>query len=117
MYLLNLARSALFNSYHVLLTQEQIRNMHSKKFRKLVRYASMRSPYYQKIIKFHHINIEDCVPEDFPVLTKNDMIENFDNIVTDPRITKRAVEDFLSTSKDPTEQFIDTYYVTHSSGT
>ncbi len=43
-------------------------------------------------------------------------MEHFDAIVTDPAITRRAVADFLSRSRDPFELFSGKYYVVHTSG-
>ncbi|MBI1358967.1 MAG: hypothetical protein GC155_01655 [Alphaproteobacteria bacterium] len=44
-------------------------------------------------------------------------MENFDHIVTDRRITKKAVSDFLAISKDPGEKFLGRWRVMHTSGT
>ncbi len=88
-----------------------------KKFRRLVSFIQSRSPYYRKIIRERDINPQTCVPTDFPVLTKEDVIEHFDEIVTDPRIKRRDIADFLSRSKDPEELFEGRYHVLHTSGT
>lgn len=58
-----------------------------------------------------------CHPEDFPELTKADIIKYFDDIITVPAITKRDVAAFLAQSHDPTDQFHGRYIVVHSSGT
>ena len=62
-----------------------------KKFRKLVKYANANSPYYAKVIKENGICIDTAVPEDFPVLNKSIVMENFDDIVTDRNIRKKEV--------------------------
>ena len=87
------------------------------RFRRLVRHAAARSPYYADIIRNKAIDVESCTPRDFPELTKTLLMENFDRIVTDPRITRRAVSDFLARSKDPAEKFLGRYRVMHTSGT
>ncbi len=51
------------------------------------------------------------------MLTKQVLMENFDRIVTDPRVTKQAVADFLTRSKDPNDRFLEDYTVMHTSGT
>jgi phenylacetate-coenzyme A ligase PaaK-like adenylate-forming protein len=51
------------------------------------------------------------------VLTKRTLIDRFDDLVTDRKITRRRIEDFLSRSSDPRELFYDQYHVVHTSGT
>jgi len=87
------------------------------KFRALVNHANTHSPYYQRLINERGINPATCKPQDFPLLTKNILMANFDDIVTDRRITKQAIADFLTRSSDPGELFLDKYTVMHTSGT
>jgi phenylacetate-coenzyme A ligase PaaK-like adenylate-forming protein len=86
-------------------------------FRELVRHAKAHAPYYANIIRERGIDMGTCVPADFPVLTKSILMANFDDIVTDPRITKQVVADFLSGSTDPREMLFDDMTVMHTSGT
>ena len=86
------------------------------RFRRLVAHAQKHSPYYADLIIQHRIDLEQCVPQDFPVLTKRNVIDNFDSLVTDRRVTRQAVLDFLATSKDPTNLYLGRYYVVHTSG-
>jgi phenylacetate-coenzyme A ligase PaaK-like adenylate-forming protein len=87
------------------------------KFRRLVAHAAARAPYYANIVRERGIDVASCAPTDFPVLTKSLLMENFDRIVTDRRITKRGVSDFLARSHDPKERFLGRYRVVHTSGT
>lgn len=88
-----------------------------KKFRRLVSYVQGRSPFYRAVIQERGINPATCVPTDFPVLTKSDVIEHFDDLVTDRRITRARIADFLARSKDPSERFEGRFHVLHTSGT
>lgn len=88
-----------------------------KKFRRLARMAQQRSPYYRQIMRDRGIDPSSCVPADFPVMSKRDVIERFDDIVTDRRITRQRIEDFLARSTDPTELFDGRFHVLHTSGT
>ena len=88
-----------------------------KKFRQLVAFVQRRSPYYRSIIQDRGIDPQTCVPTDFPILTKENVIEHFDEIVTNPRIKRRDIADFLSRSTDPEELFEGRYHVLHTSGT
>ena len=63
-----------------------------------------------------NIDVDRCVPGDFPVLTKSILMQSFDQIVTAPGVTKAAVADFLTRSKDPNDLFLGKYRVIHTSG-
>ena len=56
------------------------------------------------------------MPEQFPVLTKTILMANFDQIVTDRRVSKSAIESFLTNSSDPNDRFLGEYQVIHTSG-
>lgn len=86
------------------------------KFRRLVRHAREHSPYYRRIIAERSIDLQRCVPGDFPLLTKSILMANFDEIATAAGVTKSAVADFLTRSKKPNEIFLGKYRVIHTSG-
>jgi phenylacetate-coenzyme A ligase PaaK-like adenylate-forming protein len=113
--LITLAKSRELKRNEVLSRQE-LETVKIKKFRKLVRYANARSPYYAAIIKDRAIDLDTCFPGDFPVMTKTMLMANFDRILTDRRITKQTVADFLSRSTDPLDLLFDAYHVLHTSG-
>jgi phenylacetate-CoA ligase len=98
------------------LSRPQLEAIKLQKFRRLVAHAARHSQYYAQIIRDGGIAIESCTPEQFPVLTKTAFMENFDRISTDPRVTKAAIEGFLSNSTDPNERFLGEYQVIHTSG-
>ncbi|HEY2783119.1 MAG TPA: hypothetical protein VGI90_20260 [Steroidobacteraceae bacterium] len=87
------------------------------KFRALARHAQAHAPYYANIIRERGIDLGTCTPADFPLLTKSLLMANFDAIVTDRRVTKQAVAEFLSRSKDPREKLFNRLTVMHTSGT
>jgi phenylacetate-coenzyme A ligase PaaK-like adenylate-forming protein len=88
-----------------------------QKFRALIRYACTHSPYYANIIRERGLNAETCGVADFPLLSKSILMANFDDIVTDRRVTKQVIADFLSRSTDPKERLFDDLTVMHTSGT
>ncbi|NUM35074.1 MAG: hypothetical protein HUU50_11050 [Candidatus Brocadiae bacterium] len=87
-----------------------------KRFREFVEFVERNSAFYKKIIHKNNIDCTACVPKDFPVLTKEILMENFDDIVTSKEVTKRSVIGFLSESRNPFELLHDKYYVVHTSG-
>lgn len=99
------------------MTRAQLEAAQLKKFRRLVSFIKDRSPYYSRVIKEHGIDPATCVPTDFPVLTKQQVIEHFDEIVTDRTLKRQDITDFLAHSTDPEELFRGRYHVLHTSGT
>lgn len=114
--LLTLVKSAIDHKFNEKLTRHQLEARQLKKFRKLVAFANERSPFYARVIKKNKIDIECCTPQDFPKITKTDLIKNFDEIITDPRVTQKEILAFLSSSKNPGDLFKDRFYVVHTSG-
>ncbi len=98
------------------LTRRQLESMQLRKFRRLVAHAKQNSPYYARLIEEQAIDVETCTSADFPVLTKPVLIEHFDDIVTDRRINKRVVSEFLRHSRDPNDLLFKQYHVVHTSG-
>jgi len=88
-----------------------------QKFRALIRYAGTHSPYYADIVRERGLDVERCGVGDFPLLTKSILTANFNDIVTDRRVTKQVIADFLSRSTDPKERLFDDLTVMHTSGT
>ena len=99
------------------LSRAQLEAAQLRKFRRLVAHARLHSPFYQDCIAHHRIDPATCVPADFPVLTKQEVITHFDDLVTDRRITRDRITEFLARSRDPLELFDGRYHVLHTSGT
>lgn len=98
------------------LTRAELEAEKLVRFRKLVRHAQNRAPYYRRIIEERGIDVEKCTPTDFPVLTKSLLMQNFDQIATARGVTKAAIAEFLTRSHDPVERFLGRYRVIHTSG-
>ncbi|MEO7207733.1 MAG: hypothetical protein ABI356_06005 [Steroidobacteraceae bacterium] len=88
-----------------------------KKFRQLLRHVNARSPYYANIIRDRGLDVGTCGIGDFPLLTKTLLMANFNDIVSDRRITKQIIADFLTRSTDPKERLFNEITVMHTSGT
>jgi phenylacetate-CoA ligase len=98
------------------MTRAQFEAMKLEKFRQLVAHANQFSPFYAELIKERKIDIATCQPSDFPVLTKSTLMANFDRIVTDQRITKQRLAEFLTHSTDPNDLYQKEFQVIHTSG-
>jgi len=99
------------------LSREQLEAEQAAKFHKLVRLVYDRSPFYRSIIEERSLDIDHCRPSDFPILTKQTVAENFDQILTDRRLSLARIEKFLAQSRDPGELLDGRFHVLHSSGT
>lgn len=108
--------TAYRHRYNTWMSRETLNAIRISEFRSLVRHAQAHSPYYARIMDEHGIDAATCLPTDFPVLSKRQLMENFDDIVTDRRISKAKITEFLQHSRDPEERFLDHFHVLHSSG-
>ncbi len=98
-------------------TPEELRAHNLARFRKWLGWTVERAPYYADVCRRERIDPAAAVPEDLPILTKRDLIENFDRISTDKRVRRDAISAFLARSRDPRELFLGMFHVVHSSGT
>jgi phenylacetate-CoA ligase len=87
-----------------------------RRFRRLVRHVWQHSRYYRSLMIARNLDPESCRVGDFPEMSKQDLIEHFDDIVTDPRISLKVVRDFHERNNDPTALLDDRYYVVRMSG-
>jgi phenylacetate-CoA ligase len=117
MYIFTLIGAVLEHKANQRLTREAFKQKQLTRFRSFVRYIQCHSSYYAKIIKEHAIDLDTCLPEHFPILTKDALMTHFDEISTEPSVTKEAVTHFFQHSKDPNELFQKRFVAIHSSGT
>ncbi len=100
-------------------SEEQIKVLQEKKLRKLLRHACRNSAYYRRIFAQAGITEEniDRVPlKQFPVMDKDLLMENYDELVTDPKITQEELREFDESPASKTENYLGRYHVIHSSG-
>jgi phenylacetate-CoA ligase len=98
-------------------TRAELEAAKQQKFRALIRYVCERAPYYANIIRERGLDVNTCRAGDFPVLTKAILMANFNDIVTDRRVSKEIIADFLTRSTDPRERLFNEITVMHTSGT
>lgn len=93
-------------------TREQLLDYQAKRLKQLREHAWAHSPFYRNF----HKGLE-CAPlAQLPVLTKPQLIDHFDDIVTDRRITMRALDDHVA-RRSPGTRFRHRYWVCATSGT
>jgi phenylacetate-CoA ligase len=116
MFLFQAIKEVILSKKVLKMSKVELRELQLNKFRKLVKYCYDNSEFYHDIIINNSINIETCIPEDFPILNKKIVNENFDKIVTDKKIRRKDIEDFLAVSKDYKERYMDKYNIIRTSG-
>lgn len=79
-----------------------------------LRHAVTASPYYAETIG--DLVARDAPIHEFPVLTKRLLMENFDRIVTDRRLTRRAVEQHVD-GRDAAALLLGEYRAAATGGT
>ncbi len=98
------------------LSREAFERQRLVRFRKFAAFIQQHSPWYRRVMSEHKIDPAVCLPEHFPVLTKTEVIEHFDEITTARDVTRKSLDQFLHRSKDPKELFQGKYTVIHTSG-
>lgn len=79
----------------------------------LVAYAIQRSPFYREL--YAGIDPQNVVLSDLPIISKKTMMENFDRVVTDPRLNLIDLQAHIDQlSRD--EYYLGEYRVTSTSG-
>jgi putative adenylate-forming enzyme len=97
----------------------QLQNLQTRRLKKLLTHVLKYSRFYQRYYKKHGItleNIESITVTDLPPISKEMMMDNYDDFVCDRFLKRKNLEDFLSCSKKPREKYRNIYTVIHTSG-
>jgi len=94
---------------------EQIAARQHRRLTDLLRYARQRSRFYRR----HHAGLptEPGPLSAMPPVTKPMMMENFDEVVTDPQVTRADVDTFLADPANIGRRLLGRYPVWTTSGT
>jgi phenylacetate-CoA ligase len=98
---------------------EQIKNLQTTRFRKLLRHVLQYSIFYQHYYKQHGITLKDIDHislQNLPTINKQIMMDNYDNFVCDRFLKRKDLDLFLSNSQDPMEKYHNIYTLMHTSG-
>lgn len=98
-------------------TQNQMQRLQQKKLRKLLLYAYNNSVYYKEAFEKAGItskNINSVPLNEFPVINKEMLMENFDKVVTDKKINQELLRKFDTSNKED-GLFKNEFHVVHSS--
>jgi phenylacetate-coenzyme A ligase PaaK-like adenylate-forming protein len=93
---------------------EKIARLQETRLRRLLLDAVRRSRFYRD--KFRGIDVTRCRLEDLPPTTKAEMMERFDDLVTDPEVRRSELERFMENPNNVGKLFLGRYPVCHTSG-
>lgn len=96
------------------LSSDRILQIQNTKLRALLRHANQHSAYYRK--HFQGINLETCRLQDLPILKKIDMMNQFEDLVTDNRLKKQPIFDFMTNVDNIGSYYLNEFVVCHTSG-
>ncbi|WP_072390095.1 phenylacetate--CoA ligase family protein [Hyphomicrobium sp. CS1GBMeth3] len=100
--------------YPFWLDKEKIKAKQEKRLRALLAHAVAHSPYYRR--RLSGIDITRCAIENLPILTKAEMMEHYDELVTDPRLKKAELSAFVDDLSNLGKLYLGRYGVSHTSG-
>jgi phenylacetate-coenzyme A ligase PaaK-like adenylate-forming protein len=93
---------------------EKIAAIQEARWRRLLRHAAAHSPFYRS--RLGGLDLERCRPADVPVLTKAEMMDHFDEIVTDRRIRLAGIKQFITDPGHVGRFYLGRYAISHTSG-
>lgn len=100
-------------------TYREVLQLQQKKLRRLLQFVYQQSSFYRQFYYDHGIREKDLgeIPvEKLPVIDKEILMDNFNEIVIPDDINRQQVEEFLEYNNAPASLFADKYQVIHSSG-
>jgi len=104
-----LQKAALWDGYRVVEWLQQ------RRLRQLIIHAKLHSPFYARHLS--HVDPDNFRLQDVPPVTKTQLMQNFDDVVTDRRLRLRDLEEFMSDPQRLGQWYLGEYAVSRTSGT
>ena len=95
------------------LTPEEAKKIQYKRLKKLVKYAKNNSPYFKEL---YSAVGDDFQLEDLPPTNKVEMMNHFDNWLTDSNITMKRIDEFTKDIENVGRMIDDKYLIFKTSG-
>ncbi|WP_395736533.1 hypothetical protein [Prosthecobacter sp.] len=112
---LNLIRTSRLARKAQLLSRADLLKLQEQRWRAMARHALEVSPFYRRHLK--GIDVERCQLTDIPPITKELMLENWDEIVADPRLRRAALDAYLKDPKNWNRLYHGRWMVSTTAGT
>ena len=81
----------------------------------MLKHAVAKSEFYREYYK--GINIDTCSITDLPTLTKRQMMDNYDRLVTDKRLNRKDLTEYLKVPENASVNYKGEFVILNSSGT
>ena len=94
---------------------QHIERLAQQRLERLVATAREHSPFYQRL--YRRLPAGPSPIAQLPVVTKRDLMANFDHALTDPELSGAMVQEFLADERRAGRPLLDRYAVWSSSGT
>lgn len=91
-----------------------VQKIQEQRLRALLAHAKRNSPYHAR--RLAKLDVARCDLADVPVMTKTDMMANFDDVVTDRRLKKADLERFIAEPTNLGKYYLGEYGISHTSG-
>src|SRR5277367_6670535 len=100
-------------------TKHSMLQYQQRTFHGLLQYVWTHSSFYRDYYASYGISekdLSDLTISDLPLLSKQTLMANFDKAVTDPRLCKQELEQWIQDVRDPRQLYHNDFIVMHSSG-
>ena len=94
---------------------EYVQQLQEKRFRKLLHHAYNNSAFYRKL--YQGVDLDRCKITDLPVVTKPDMMNNYDDFVTRSDLKRADLRKWVSDKNNLGKMYLNKYIVFQTSGT
>jgi phenylacetate-CoA ligase len=102
-----------------MLTRDSMLQHQQRTLQGLLQYVWNHSSFYRDYYASYGIrekDLSDLSISDLPLLSKQTLMAHFDTVVTDPRLCKQELEQWIQDVRDPRQFYLDDFIVMHSSG-
>jgi len=96
------------------MTPDQVAAVQQSQLRRLLRRTVERSPFYRR--KYQRLDVRRCRLADLPSVTKAEIVDHLDEVVTDRRLSPEALERFMADPANTQRRFLGKYVVCRTSG-
>ncbi len=90
-----------------------IAEIQGRRFSELLTHARSHSPFYRE--RLAHLSETPSLSQ-IPPTTKEELCDNFDDVVTDPRLRKEDLEQFVDDERNLGRWYLGEYAICHTSG-
>src|SRR5213593_12524 len=105
---------ALWEKQAMRLSPTRLRAVQERRLRRVLRLAVEKSPFYRR--KFQGLDVARCPITDLPATDKNELMDHFDEVVTDPHIRLADLEQYMHDPDNAARPYLGRYALCHTSG-